>query len=147
MNDESIKKIFQNKKAISNMLKFIRDNFVWVKDVSIVLFMAAILYLNSHFVTIEKFEAYQHANDLAHQAIQTTLVSVDKTLALMQQNQTLLTDNQKQITINTAKIVETDLRVKSLENLNVDDFMKESAINRKELDIRLKSLEAIHQPK
>jgi hypothetical protein len=125
----------------NNMFKVFRENFGWIKDMSVVVFLIGILYLQSHFVTTEKFELYQKANDLAHQAIQITLVSVDKTLALMQQNNSVLVENEKALKMLTSKVSELDTKTRYYDSLEFDKFMQQSAVHRAELDTRLKSLE------
>jgi hypothetical protein len=125
-----------------SMIRYFRDNFSWIKDVVIVLGMVGVLYLNSHYITVDKFEAMKSANDSAHASIQTTLVSIDKTLALQAQNNALLVDAQHQIKVNTAKLTEVDLRVRNIEELGIASFMKESLVNRARLDVRLSALEA-----
>ena len=130
---------------IISMFKFLKDNFSWVKDVAIVLFMVVVLYLNAHFVTIDKFEVYVKANDLAHEGIQVTLVSVDKTLALMQQNQASLVEHDKQIKINTSRLADIEGRLKySDENAKM---LVAAVIKAAEVDTRLKTIEALEMDK
>lgn len=123
------------------MFSKLRDNFGWVKDVAIVFGMVGILYLNGHYVTTERFEAYQKGNDLAHQSIQTTLISVDKTLALMQRNNEQLIENEKSIQLHNSRIAELDARIKAIESSDIDTFMKQSAIHRAQLEVRLSAVE------
>ena len=129
------------------MVNIIKDNFSWLKDLAIVSGMAALLYLNGHYVTIDKFDAYQKANDTAHIGIQVILTSVDKTLSLMGRNTEQLMANEKEIRVHDIKIAELDGRLKNIEIMNIDGFKNESAINRAQLDIRLKTLELQHLPK
>lgn len=128
----------------TNMIKFIRDNFGWVKDVGIVIFLVLVMWANAHYVTVEKFEAYQKANDLAHAATSATLVSVDKTLALMQQNQELLVENQRDIKNLTTRVVAIESDVKLLDSLGIDNQIKTTSVKLIELDFRIKALESTH---
>jgi hypothetical protein len=125
------------------MIKFLKDNFAWIKDIGIVVFMIFILYFNAHFVSLERFDAAMAANELAHDAIQTTLASVDKTLALLQQNNTMLTENEKQIKVNTALLTTLDVRVKMLESMEPDKQIKANTIKTVELEGRVKVLEKV----
>jgi hypothetical protein len=126
------------------MWKFLKDNFGWVKDIAIVIFIVLGLWANANFVSNERFESYQKAQDIKYQAIQVTLVSVDKTLALMQQNQTILIDNEKQIKINTAKLAEIELRTKYLEGFDLARHIINDAALEARLELRLKALETLH---
>jgi hypothetical protein len=156
------------KDNLMNVLKLVKENFGLIKDIGIILFMVIILYFNAHFVSLEKFEAAQEANRLAHQSIQTSLVSVDKTLALMQQNQAALIENEKQIKINTGRLgdiegkykyfeeqiktvssifqksSEMDARIKILESLELDKYIKQNILKMADYEVRIKLLEAFN---
>lgn len=127
----------------TNMIKFIRDNFGWVKDVGIVIFLVLVMWANAHYVTVEKFEAYQKANDLAHASTAATLVSVDKTLALMQQNQELLVENQRDIKNLTTRVVSIESDLKLLDSLGIANQLQTTSTKLIEMDFRIKSLEAV----
>ena len=129
------------------MIKFIRENFGWVKDVGIVIFLVLVMWANAHYVTVEKFEAYQKANDLAHAATASTLVSVDKTLALMQQNQELLVENQRDIKNLSVRVVSLESDIKLLNALNIDAQIRTTSAKLIELDFRIKALETTHVSK
>lgn len=147
------------------MIGIFRNNFGWIKDIAMVIGMVGVLYLNSHFITIDKFDDSQTKNEMAHQGILTTLVSVDKTLALMANNQVEILEIKADMKIRTEQINElisqnridaafnelfkdTSVKVATLETkLNGVDmnelnrFMKESAIQRAQLEVRLKAVE------
>lgn len=128
------------------MLKFIQTNFSWIKDVGIVIFLVIVMYANQHYVTRNDFDTYTKANELAHTAINTTLVNVDKTLALMQQNQTILVKNEEQIKINTAFLAAIDMRLKDVENLGIEVRLREKTVKLAEIELRLKVLEKEAHP-
>jgi hypothetical protein len=123
------------------MLKFLKENFNWIKDIGIIIFLISIFVLNARYVTVERFEMSMKANELAHNAIQITLVSVDKTLALMQQNNTILIQNEKAIKDVNKLTTEMDLRLKLLENLGIEQRLKDKTLKILEIDLRLKLLE------
>jgi len=124
------------------MIQVIKDNFSWMKDIAIVVGIAALLFLNARYVTIDKFEVSEKANQLAHASIQVTLVNIDKTLALQAQNQELLIAQQKQIVINTTKINELDVRMRNVESYDVGSFRASFMIKDTELEGRIKTLES-----
>jgi uncharacterized membrane protein len=128
--------------GINNMLKFIKDNFYWVKDIAIILFMVAVLYLNSHFVTVEQFKTSEAANLLAHTSIQTTLVSVDKTLALMQQNQTTLSEHEIQIKTLEKTMASFDTKIKLIESMDQSSQIKINTFKLFDLEARIKLIES-----
>lgn len=103
------------KKRKTNMITTIKNNFSVIKDIGMILGMCGILYLNANYVTVQKYEAYQKANDLAHREIQTALVSTDKTLALMQQTLSLTTLQGEEIKRNTVKVAEIEIRLRAVE--------------------------------
>jgi len=81
-------------------LNFIKDNFNFVKDMAMVLGMCGVLYLNLNYVTNTKFESFVQANEGRMDGIQAAIASLDKSLALLQQNNTMLTTLQ----VNVANI-------------------------------------------
>jgi hypothetical protein len=124
-----------------NMIKILKDNFSWLKDIAVVSGIAILLFLNAHYVTIDKFESSEKSNEMAHQAIQTTLVNIDKTLALQAQNQDMLISQQKQIVINTTRLTEIEARLKFYDAIQLDTFIRTSLVKYTELDARIKNLE------
>jgi hypothetical protein len=125
-----------------NMIKTIKDNFVWIKDLAIICFMAGILYLNSHYVTIEQFRASEAANISAHEAIHSTLISVDKTLALMARNQVILTEHEIVLKSHDKSINSLDSRIQLIEKTDTSSQVKLNTFNIFELNSRVKSLES-----
>lgn len=101
---------------MDKIMKYLRENFVWIKDIVMVIGMIAVVWLNSHFVTIEKFEAYKKENDAAHVEIQKVLSGIDKTLALMNQQAVMLIEHDKQIRLNTIKLAEHDILINKIKN-------------------------------
>jgi hypothetical protein len=123
------------------MLKFVKDNFSWVKDVGIVLFLVMVVWANSHYVTIEKFDNYVKANNEIHLQVNSSIALIDKTLALMQQNQVVLIENEKQISINTLKIAEHERDIHQLQLLRLDAYIQSDVVKNAETELRLKSVE------
>jgi len=143
----------------------IRNHFPWIKDIAMVFGMIAVLYLNLNYVTNSKFDAFVAANDVRLDAIQSTIISLDKSLALLQQNNIILTSlqlevsriNKLQIEVIQQNIIDAAVNnefhllvprvyslendVKQIEKLNLNIFLKESSAVHAEIDHRLKDLE------
>jgi len=146
-------------------IKKMRDNFPWIKDISIVLGMCAVLYLNLNYVTNAKFDTFVAANEIRMDAIQKTIASLDKSLALLQQNNNILQSLQSEVTrinkiqselihqntidatVNTEfyallpRIFLLESELKQMDKLRLDVFLKDSAAVHAELEHRLKILE------
>ena len=144
---------------------FIKNNFGWVKDLLVIIGLVGVMYLQSHYVTLEKFEASTKSNNDAHIALIATMTSMDKTLALMGRNQSDISDLTAQVKIHTStladvvgqnkidaeynnlfkesatKISDLNNRMSSIESLGLQLFMRDSLVNRAQLDVKLKSLE------
>ena len=125
------------------MLKFIRDNFSWVKDVGIVFFLVLVVFANSNYVTNTKFESYVKSNHEIQLQVNNSLNLIDKTLALMQQNQIILVENEKQIRVNTTNIAEHDSQFRQLNALHLDQYIQNDLIKNAETEFRLKALEKV----
>lgn len=125
------------------MFKWMKENFTVVKDVVVVLFVVAVALLNSNFVTSERFEDYEKANALAHGSIQLTLVNVDKTLALMAQNQASLTEHATQIKINTGVLSGLSARMDHLDTLRLETHINLDEVRATEFNLRLRLTERL----
>lgn len=125
------------------MFKFIRDNFSWVKDIGIVFFLILVMWANSHYVTVDKFDAYVKSNNEVQGQVNSSLTLIDKTLALMQQNQVVLIENEKQIGLNTIKIAEHESIIRQLMQLHIDSYIQLDMVKHAELEIRLKNIEKL----
>lgn len=149
------------------MIQKIRDNFSWIKDIAIVLGMCAVLYLNLNYVTNTKFEQFVNANEIRTDAIQSTITSLDKSLALLQQNNgiltTLQTDMLKMNAVLNDAVQQNKVDVKSdiefhdtlpkiaimeanlaqLMRLQLDAHIVNDAVKKSELDLRLKRVEQL----
>lgn len=85
-------------------MKNIRDNFGWIKDIAIVCGMCAVLYLNLNYVTNTKFESFVKDTDARHESVQKAIISIDKSLMLLQQNNKIMLDMQTMDSALAAKI-------------------------------------------
>lgn len=75
-----------------DIMKNIRENFGWIKDLVMVAGMCGVLYLNLNYVTNTKFDAFVKDSDARYETVQAAIVSIDKSLLLLQQNNKLLAD-------------------------------------------------------
>lgn len=123
------------------MLKFIKSNFFWIKDIAIILFCLCVLYLNANYVTITQFRELEKSNFSQHEAIQLTLISVDKTLALMQQNQTILTEHDILLKSHDKWISSLDNKLKIIETLDLSSQVKVNTFKLLDLEFRMKNFE------
>jgi len=125
------------------VFKWMKENFAVVKDIVVVAFVLAVAVLNSHYVSVSKFEDYEKANALAHGGIQITLVNVDKTLALMAQNQASLLEHGAQIKINTGILTSLNMRVDRLDTLRLEAHMSLDEVRATETSLRLRMVERL----
>jgi len=75
-----------------DIMKNIRENFGWIKDLVMVAGMCGVLYLNLNYVTNTKFDSFVKDTDARYETVQAAIVSIDKSLLLLQQNNKLLAD-------------------------------------------------------
>jgi len=153
-----------------HIMKLIKENFAWVKDIVIVLGMCGVLYLNLNYVTTNKFDSFVASNDIKYNAIQAAIVSLDKSLALLQQNNKVLSDNQFQIAhmndvLNDVvqqnksdaaltkefrdfmiKYTVTDNALSQLQSLDIGKHIKEEYQRSLDIEYRLKMLEGKISP-
>jgi len=154
----------------SGIMSFIRNNFSWVKDLAVILGIVGVMYLQGHYVTIEKFEAESKLNSEAHTTLIAALASMDKTMALLGRTQSDISDLSAQVKINTAtlatvvqqnkvdaeyndlfknsatKLSEINVRVGNLESLNLQKFVQEQLVGAAQRDLRIKVLESFYPP-
>ena len=123
------------------MLKLIKENFGWIKDIVIVIGIVGMLYLNQNFVTNSKFDAHVKSGEASLESVRVSLSTIDKTLALMQQNQSILIENEKQIGINTIKVAEHESLIRQLQQLHMEAYIQADSIKNAEMEIRLKNIE------
>jgi len=146
-------------------MKILKDNFGLVKDFTMVLGMCGVLYLNLNYVTNSKFDTFVVSNDTRLDAIQTTIVSLDKSLALLQQNNSILqtlqaemamvkTDlniamqqNKEDAVINlefhkmTTELHKLEIEVSNLQTFNLTEHFKSQVSILSEIETRLRLLE------
>lgn len=163
----NMKKMSSSKNILTskNIMDFIKNNFSIVKDIILIIGIIGVMYLQGHYVTLEKFENNSKANVDAHQILIVTMASMDKTLALMGRNQSDISDLTSQVKIhtklideaisqnkidseyntlfkeNSTRISEINGRLLNIESLNINKTLQECMVSRAQLDIRLKALE------
>jgi hypothetical protein len=106
------------------MVKFIKSNFSWLKDVTLILFMICMVLLNARYATNDRVNLIAKENDNAHATLLTSFTSLDKTISLLQQNQSILIDNEKIISSHTIRLAELEIRVKLLESIHPPTISK-----------------------
>lgn len=76
-----------------------------------------ILWLNSHYVTIEKFEANNKDNTAQHLVIGESLNKISLTLAIMENNSSLIKDHEERLRIIEGRQADMSSRVIQLEKI------------------------------
>jgi hypothetical protein len=106
-------------------MKSVKENFGWIKDLAMVFGMCGVLYLNLNYVTNSKFDTFVRATDARYEIVRSAIISIDKSLLLLQQNNKLMLDLQvdvKNLELKTEQIrdIQNEIVVQQKEDLQVN---------------------------
>jgi hypothetical protein len=90
---------------ILKMINLLKNSLPWLKDIVLVIFVITTWYLNTAYVTTAKFDQFSKQNAAEHIVMTSTMVSMDKTLALMQQNTTAIAEQKAAMSLLSAQVI------------------------------------------